>query len=205
VDEGLRAFLRRCGADEGHADRVTSHALAIFEGVARVAQLDAAAREVLRGAAMLHDVGQFVGYPRHHKHTYYLVANAELPGYSDRERELVANVARYHRRSMPRPRHPAFMALTAAEQELVRKLAVILRVADALDRSRRAMVGKLEVRADDREVRLVARVQGEAELERWAVEEKAAPLFEETLGLRLRLEIKEGPPPSQTQQSTRAA
>ena len=63
----------------------------------------------------------------------------------------------------------------------MRKLAVILRVADALDRSRRAMISKLEVRADDREVRIVARVQGEAELERWAVEEKAAPLFEEVL------------------------
>jgi exopolyphosphatase/guanosine-5'-triphosphate,3'-diphosphate pyrophosphatase len=103
---------------------------------------------------------------------------------------------------MPRARHPAFVALTTAEQDTVRKLAVILRVADALDRSRRAMISKLEVRADDREVRIVARVQGEAELERWAVEEKAAPLFEETLGLRLRLEIKEGPPPAQ---SVRAA
>ncbi len=191
VDEGLRAFMRRCGVDELHANRVTGFALTLFDGIARAAQLDPSARDILLGAAMLHDVGKFVAYPKHHKHAYYLISNAELPGFSDHERELVANVARFHRKSVPGPRHPSFVALSKAEQEEVRKLAAILRVADALDQSRRALIGKLEVRVVEKKVRLLARYDGEPELEQWAVEEKAAPVFEQEVGFELELELKE--------------
>lgn len=190
VEEGLRAFVRRCGVDELHADRVARGALVIFDAVEKPSQLEPGARPILHGAAMLHDVGKFVAYERHHKHAYYLIANAELPGYSDHERELVANVARYHRKSTPNERHPPFVALRKAEQEEVRKLSAILRVADALDRTSRLNPAKLEARVVERELRLVARMDGETELEQWAVEEKAAPAFEEAFGLEVKLEIR---------------
>lgn len=98
--------------------------------------LDERARQMLEAAALLHDVGYFINYDRHHKHSYHLIRHAELFNFSPREREIVANLARYHRKALPKARHDNFARLAAADQELVCKLGGILRLADGLDRRR---------------------------------------------------------------------
>lgn len=88
---------------------------------------------LLEAAAYLHDIGRFVDIRKHQKHSWYLVANTQLPGISDSEHRVIAAMVRYHGKSMPRENHPEYSALSASEKVAVLKLAAILRVADALD------------------------------------------------------------------------
>ena len=144
VLEGLRAFGRRCGYREVHAEQVAQLSLSLFDQTRKLHRFGAEERALLHAAAMLHDVGSFVSYNRHHKHGYYLLYHADLPGFTDRERELIATVTRYHRRSTPKERHQEFQVLTSDEREVVRCLAAILRVADGLDRGHRRHVRRVQ-------------------------------------------------------------
>ena len=94
-------------------------------------------------AALLHDVGNAVSYQRHHKHSYYLIQNADIPGLTERERELAARMARFHRRTPAGANHADLAELSPADYQLVRKLATLLRLADSLDRSHHQPVRKL--------------------------------------------------------------
>jgi exopolyphosphatase/guanosine-5'-triphosphate,3'-diphosphate pyrophosphatase len=138
------SFGRSLHFEEGHGEQVHRLSVALFDQLAGPFRLDPAARDLLAAAALLHDVGYVVGYRRHHKHAYHLISHAHLEGFSPREREIIALTARYHRRTAPRRRHRAFAALPKADRSLVRRLAAILRIADALDR--RHSQGVQEVR-----------------------------------------------------------
>ena len=91
-------------------------------------------REWLEYAALMHDLGAHISYARHHRHSYYLIKNGDLRGFTPEEVEIVANVARYHRRGHPRKAHVGFASLAKSGRVTVRVLAGILRIADALDR-----------------------------------------------------------------------
>jgi exopolyphosphatase/guanosine-5'-triphosphate,3'-diphosphate pyrophosphatase len=111
-------------------------ALAIFDATAVRHRLGDDSREVLEAAALLANVGLFVSHAGHHKHSYYVIRNSEmLTGFTDREIELIAQVARYHRKSAPKKKHVEFVALGRDDQRRVRVLAGILRVAVGLDRN----------------------------------------------------------------------
>lgn len=146
------AYVRRLDVDERHARQVARLALGLFDGLATVHKLPAAARPLLEVAALLHDIGSAVSYHRHHKHSAYLIQNADLPGLSARDRELVAKVARYHRRSPPQLGHVELQGLTGGEVRVVTKLAALLRLADAFDRSHHQPVQGLRVRTNGRVV-----------------------------------------------------
>jgi exopolyphosphatase / guanosine-5'-triphosphate,3'-diphosphate pyrophosphatase len=182
--EATLALGRRFRFDEGHATQVARLSLAIYDRLERVHRLPATARSMLEAAALLHDVGHAVSGQAHHKHTYYLVSNADLPGFSDRERELVALVARYHRRSLPTRRRADLEKLGAAELGLVRKLVAILRVADALDRSHQQPVRALRVDVKRRAIGLRLTARGPLELELWDAA-REAPLFQRVFTRRL--------------------
>ncbi|HYQ80155.1 MAG TPA: HD domain-containing protein, partial [Anaeromyxobacteraceae bacterium] len=184
--EALVEFGRRFAFDERHARHVAGLALRLYDAAARLHRLPAAARRLLEAAALLHDVGHSVSPHRHHRHTYYLVANADLPGLADRERELVALVARYHRRSAPSRSKADLQALGAAELRTVRTLAALLRVADALDRSHQQLVRSLDLELRGRAARLRLRASGPVDLEAWDVR-REAPLFRRVFGRRLEL------------------
>jgi exopolyphosphatase/guanosine-5'-triphosphate,3'-diphosphate pyrophosphatase len=134
-----RSVLRLAGQmdeDPAHSDHVASLALQIFDATAGRHGLGDDSREVLEAAALLANVGLFVSHAGHHKHSYYVIRNSEmLTGFTDREIELIAQVARYHRKSAPRKKHPEFAALDRDDQRRVRVLAGILRVAVGLDRN----------------------------------------------------------------------
>jgi exopolyphosphatase/guanosine-5'-triphosphate,3'-diphosphate pyrophosphatase len=130
----------------------------------------------------LHDVGDFVRYDGHHKHSYYLILHSDIMGLTPDERAVVANVARYHRKSIPDPSHPNFHELDKERRATVRALAAILRIADALDREH---MGKVhDVRGTVEKSRFVLTVTGddERELEEWTVRAKAG-LLRDVFGL----------------------
>jgi exopolyphosphatase/guanosine-5'-triphosphate,3'-diphosphate pyrophosphatase len=175
---------RRFAFDEAHARQVASLALDIHDRLAPIHRLPASLRRVLEAAALLHDVGHAVSVHGHHKHTYYLVANADLPGFSDRERTLVALVARYHRRSAPNRGRADLEDLSASELAAVRKLTAILRVADALDRSHHQPVSSVTASLRDGAVRLAIDARAPIDLELWDAEREAV-LFRRVFSRRL--------------------
>jgi exopolyphosphatase/guanosine-5'-triphosphate,3'-diphosphate pyrophosphatase len=177
---------RRLRFDEAHATQVARIALSLFDDLAPLHRLPASARPMLEVAALLHDVGHAVSYQRHHKHTYYLVLNADLPGLTDRSRDLVARVARYHRRSPPERSHSGMLGLRESEVALVRKLATLLRLADALDRSHLHPVQALRARDHGDAVVLTLVAKGGLDLELWDAQHEL-PLFRRVFGRRLEI------------------
>ncbi|GAA5513484.1 exopolyphosphatase [Deinococcus carri] len=131
----------RFGANLAHARHVTALArdlLARLEGAGE--RFPEEARSLLTAATGLHEVGQLVAQSSHHKHSAYLIRHAGLRGFTPREIELVAQLARYHRKSGPKPAHPEYAALPPTDRALVARLAAVLRVADGLDRSHAGQV-----------------------------------------------------------------
>ncbi|MFL6103441.1 MAG: HD domain-containing protein [Actinomycetes bacterium] len=126
-------FARRHTWDEAHARQVTTLALSLFDQTSALHGLGPAERGLLEVAGLLHDVGYAISESDHHKHSLYLIRNADLDGFSARERDLVANIARYHRKALPADRHAEYMALDDDDRTLVRRLAALLRLADGLD------------------------------------------------------------------------
>jgi exopolyphosphatase/guanosine-5'-triphosphate,3'-diphosphate pyrophosphatase len=133
---------------------------------------------------MLHDIGVFVSYARHHKHSAYLIANADIPGLTEMEKALASNVARYHRRAHPRDRHPEFVILQPEHRDLVRKLAAIVRVADGLDRTHDGRVRGISLRTGKDNIVVSVESTKDLELELWAVRQKST-LFKEAFGVDL--------------------
>lgn len=127
---------RRYGLDEHHATEVSGLALQLFDYLRDTHRLTPRYRVLLEIGALLHEVGSFISSASHHKHSMYILANSAIFGLSKRDTRIVANVARYHRRSAPKPTHPYYQALPRRERLAVQQLAAMLRVADALARSR---------------------------------------------------------------------
>ena len=131
--------------DPDHSTQVARLALELFDATADRHGLGDDSREVLEAAALLANVGLFVSHSGHHKHSYYVIRNSEhLTGFTDREIELIAQVARYHRKSAPRKKHPEFQALAKDDQQRVRVLAGLLRVAVGLDRNHGGRVASVD-------------------------------------------------------------
>jgi exopolyphosphatase / guanosine-5'-triphosphate,3'-diphosphate pyrophosphatase len=177
-------FARRHAWDEPHCRQVTALALSLFDQTADLHGLGPAERELLEAAGLLHDVGYAVAQSSHHKHSLYLIRNADLDGWSQRELLLVANVARYHRKALPSSRHDDYMALADADRVLVRRLAAMLRVADGLDADHFQVVEEVRVVDDGEALRLELRARDVPDLDVWAAEQNA-DLFEQELGRRL--------------------
>jgi exopolyphosphatase/guanosine-5'-triphosphate,3'-diphosphate pyrophosphatase len=190
VLDGLRAFGRRCAYREEHAEQVAQLSLSLFDQLPELHRLGEEERAILHAAAMLHDVGAFVSYNRHHKHSYYLLYHADLPGYTDRERELIATIARYHRRSSPKDRHEEFQRLTPRERSVVRSLAALLRVADGLDRGHRRHIRSVAARQQAKGVHIDVTAERGSDLEVWSARQKA-DLLEEIAGGPVRIRLVE--------------
>jgi exopolyphosphatase/guanosine-5'-triphosphate,3'-diphosphate pyrophosphatase len=141
--QAVMEFAHSCHFDEKHSLQVAGLALGLFDALAPAVGMTRKDRQVLEAAAILHDVGYFISYASHHKHTYHLIRHAELFGFTPRERELTANVARYHRKSLPKKKHESFARLSPEDQILVCRLGGILRMADGLDRRRTSLIRTL--------------------------------------------------------------
>jgi exopolyphosphatase/guanosine-5'-triphosphate,3'-diphosphate pyrophosphatase len=181
---GAVALGRRFGFDESHGVHVARLAEVLYDQLASLHDLDGAGREILLAAAVLHDIGQSISYTKHHKHSQYLIAQSELPGFQPSEILLIATIARYHRKAHPSDKHEEFATLEADDKQLVARLAAILRVADALDREHQEKVKRVAAAIRDGVVHLELEGEGDLALERWAVGRKAE-LFEKTFDRKL--------------------
>ena len=166
---------RRYGFDQEHGERVAAFAVQLYDDLLSYHGFAERDRLLLRAAALLHDVGDFVRYDGHHKHSYYLIQHSDIMGLTPDDRAIVANVARYHRKSPPDPSHPNFRDLDKDARTKVRGLAAILRIADALDREHLGKVKAVRAEVDAGKRHVVLHVSGDEdrELEEWTVRAKS--------------------------------
>ena len=145
--------------------------------------MDARCETLLYTAALLHETGLFVGLSGYHKHSYYLIMNSELFGLNSLDHQLVALIARYHRRAVPKPAHEYFARLDRDSRVIVSRLAGILRVAVALDHSGSQRIGDINCTIEKNRLVVTATgVVGDLSLERMELRQKSS-LFEDTFGL----------------------
>jgi exopolyphosphatase/guanosine-5'-triphosphate,3'-diphosphate pyrophosphatase len=180
---------RRYQFDERHAHHVADMAGVLFDALASEHGLGRRERRLLRVAALLHDIGLFISTNSHHKHSEYIIGASDIFGVRAEERAIVACVARYHRRSLPVVTHIGYAALTRSDRATVSKLASLLRIADALDRSHSHRVELIacELKADELVLRL--RCADDLALERMAMRSKGN-MFEEVFGRKVVLQME---------------
>ena len=181
-------LAERCNYSEPHARQVVRMALALFDQTSTIHGLGAREREWLEYAAILHDIGVHISYSRHHKHSCYLIMNGDLRGFEPQEIEVMALVARYHRRGLPKRSHGGYGDLSGTRRRTVRTLAAMLRVAEGLDRSHAQSVAAVAVAAGAHDCLLKLTPAGDIELELWAAQRNAGPL-ESVLGRIVRCEV----------------
>jgi exopolyphosphatase/guanosine-5'-triphosphate,3'-diphosphate pyrophosphatase len=182
--DAVRRFARRCLSNERHGEHVAQLAGRIFDGLRNRYRMDPASRELLVAAALVHDVGFLVNHAKHHKHAYHLIMHSDLAGWSAREIEVMANAVRYHRRAYPKRAHANFARLAKPDRRLVRRLAGMLRVAAALNRSHQQLVTDVRCHARRGRVTIVASAEQEPLVELWDARRKAG-LFEKAFDARL--------------------
>jgi exopolyphosphatase/guanosine-5'-triphosphate,3'-diphosphate pyrophosphatase len=176
---------RKYHLDENHARHVAKLAISLFNQLKADHGLTKHHRLLLEVAALLHDVGSYVNPSGHHKHGQYIVANSDLFGLRPDEIEIIANVVRYHRKSVPGvgPSHESYMALTRDDRIVVSKLAALLRIADGLDRGHNQRIAGFTLERHDDELLIHAQHDGEIEIERFSVIAKG-DLFQDIFGLK---------------------
>jgi len=166
----VEQMSRRYGVALPHARKVAGLAHVLFTDLQPLHQLPPHFGKLLEAAAYLHDAGHFVADSNHHKHSYYLVNNSDMPGFTNRERELIANLCRYHRKSMPTPMHSNWQSLNAEDKRVVLFLIPLLRLADNLDVSHEERIESLSCHIRDGQVVLQLGSAADVSLEQWAAE-----------------------------------
>jgi exopolyphosphatase / guanosine-5'-triphosphate,3'-diphosphate pyrophosphatase len=176
---------RRYMFDEAHARQVMRLALSLYDQMVALGRMDDDDRLILLAAALLHDIGSYISFKKHHRHSGYIISHSELPNLAPRQMQLVGVVARYHRKGEPSERHEEYARLTQKERQRVNRLAAILRLADSLDREHRQRVSRAFLtEGDEDEIVLQLEGVGDMLLEHWALQKKTG-LFEEVFDCEL--------------------
>ena len=186
--------VQRFAVNQRRAERVATHALSLYDATEGLMHHDdGQGRELLWAAAMLHACGQHINLSAYHKHSWYLIRHGELLGYSEAEHLMVAAIARYHRRSLPKKRHESWQALVTREnRRRVSEMALLLRLAAALDRRPEPVVASLGVNTTPDVLDLVLvpeRLNQNLSLEQWSLE-SCADVVREASGVKLRVSVQ---------------
>jgi exopolyphosphatase/guanosine-5'-triphosphate,3'-diphosphate pyrophosphatase len=189
-DQVLQSALqlgRKYFFDEQHGLASAAFAVKLFDETKHLHNLGIEYRLLLEVAALLHDIGHFVNMTDHHKHTQYLLMANPVIGLNESQMAIVANVARYHRKSPPKPQHEQFAKLSSKERVVVTKLAALLRLADAMDNEHAAKVTDFE--AEYKKPKFIVKLKGEGDmlLEKWALMKKSA-MFEEVYSAKFSIQ-----------------
>lgn len=163
--QSVKQLADRCDDRPEHSAHVSRIALSLFDCLQKKLVLPPATRRYLEAAALLANVGVVVSHSKHHLHSYYVIRNSELVGLTDREINLIAVIARYHRKSAPKQSHSEFAQLDEADQKLVTSLAAILRIAIGLDRTQDGRIKSVTVRAEDDQFLIFAKASAKADIE----------------------------------------
>jgi exopolyphosphatase/guanosine-5'-triphosphate,3'-diphosphate pyrophosphatase len=182
---------RSCNFDETHARDVARLALDLFDSgrEAGLHRFGSQERELLEYAALVHDVGTFLSYTNHQQHSYYLIRNADLLGFDQTEIAIMANAGLFHRKAMPRKKkHPEFAELDKQSQQIVRLYAILLRIAESLDRSHTGVVQHAFFRKrEKKKICLEIQASGDCQLELWGVQNHRAA-FEKVFKRKLSIQ-----------------
>jgi exopolyphosphatase / guanosine-5'-triphosphate,3'-diphosphate pyrophosphatase len=175
--------------DKTHCDLIQRFSNKIFDSVSAEYELNSKDKEHLEAASMLHDIGHSISHAQHHRHTYYLIRNSELLGFNDEEIEIIANIARYHRKSHPKAKHENFDKLSAKNKDKVRKLSGILRIADGLDRGHNSTIKDIEIEKNKNsyKIKVCPNNKIDTTLEIWGANIRKE-LFEESFGYKVTIE-----------------
>lgn len=168
--ESVYELAFRCGWTRNHAEHVARLSLQLFDKLSLLHHLDESYRELLEYASLLHNIGAFIAISSHHKHSQYIILNGELRGFSPLETEIIAHVARYHRKSPPTERHAAYSMLPSASKRAVDLLSGILRLANGLERGHRQNVQKINVQVTANTIILHLKTRFEPDIEIWAAD-----------------------------------
>lgn len=186
LQQAAKQFGTLCGLDEAHAAQISRLCGQLFDSLQESLQLPPGERILLTLAAWLHEVGTLVNYEKHHHHSYHLIVHGNIRGMTPRQREIVAQIARYHRKSAPKKKHDAFARLSDADQATVCRLSAILRLADGMDRSHTRSIKKVECTVHGNLARVALFADTYPEIDIWGASQKGK-LFEKTFGKELEL------------------
>lgn len=167
--------------EERHAQHVASTAVALFNVCRPLYDGPDADVELLEYAALLHDIGYHISHGKHHKHSRYLIRNADLQGFRKEEVRILSLVARYHRASFPEEKHRRFRRLSAPNKQRVCQMAALLRIAEGLDRGHFQNIMALSMALTNDALHIEVETQGDPQLEVWAAQ-KEQPLFQRAFG-----------------------
>jgi exopolyphosphatase/guanosine-5'-triphosphate,3'-diphosphate pyrophosphatase len=184
-------LAEHCNYDKRHCEQILKLSVKIFDFLLKYYpdfELSITDKEYLEAASLLHDIGHSISHSQHHHHSYYLICNSDLLGFNKEELEIIANIARYHRKSHPKLKHDNFAKLNAINKDKVRKLAGILRVADGLDRGHISAVADITMEKSGNEINLFLKQNNSADLtlEIWGANMRKE-LFEESFNLKLNI------------------
>ena len=172
--ESVLATCKRYGVDPRQAEPVREHAAQLFRDLQSMHGLPLEYRQWLEAAAMMRDVGKYINYQGHHRHTQYVIAGSELYGFTPQQRSIVSGIARYLGKSRPAPQDRAFRYIAATEHDHVKRAIVLLRLAVALNQDRASDVLRVTVRTYPKRVLIEIRPgRTGAELELWSLRKEA--------------------------------
>jgi exopolyphosphatase/guanosine-5'-triphosphate,3'-diphosphate pyrophosphatase len=192
----VQQFAAACGPEHRHSQHVARLALQLFDQLREPLGLPESERLLLEAAALLHEVGYLINYEKHHLHSYHLIMHGNFHGLSPRQREVVANIARYHRKGAPKRKHANFAKLTEEEQQTVRRLSALLRLADGLDRTHMQRITQLHCELRDRQLLVLVTADQLPDVDLWGGRQKGK-LFEKFFKRKLLLAWKSPGDPSQ--------
>lgn len=184
VLRSARLLAKKYTVDFKHASQVALLSQSLFRQTESLHQLDNRDALLLECAAYLHDCGHFISPRAHHKHSYYIISHSEIFGLRQSEVDIVALIARYHRRSEPKASHAYYHNLPLPKRIRIAKLAALLRIADALDAGHRSRVRSLDVSILPQEISLTLHGINDAFVERLALRSKSS-FFENIFGLKV--------------------
>ena len=178
--KSIITLAENCNYDKIHSEQVLKLSVTIFDYLKIKFHLSEKDKESLEAAALLHDIGHSISHSQHHRHSYYLIRNSEMLGFNENEIEIIANIARYHRKSHPKLKHEEYNKLSKDDKDKIKKLAGILRIADGLDRGHKSVIKDIEITSIGKNLSLLLKTEpgSDVSLEIWGANLRKK-LFEE--------------------------
>lgn len=170
--------------DAVHARKVADLCLQIYDQLQPLHKLGPQQRLLLECAGLLHDIGKFINFSSHHKHSHYIISSSRIVGLSEQQKSIVAAIARYHRKSPPSLTHPFYRELSPVDRSTVDKLSGILRLAEVLDAEHDCRVDSIQVKLAKNKIYLSLQGSGDLLLERWSAEHRGL-FLDRALGAKL--------------------
>lgn len=183
IRDSVLYIATKYNVDLKHAAYVERLALSIFDQTMRIHRLGNRERLYLEVSSLLHDVGKYVSYSDHDLHSYNVIKNQSIMGFSDKELELIANIARYHESSIPDSSHRNYNLLSSKDRMIASKLAAILQLAESLDVSHKQKINALDISTSGHNIIFTANSKNSILLEEWCFNNNA-DFFEEVIGLK---------------------